>query len=87
MDGERSDGAAIRHDRAIIAAAAAALRTTTITDQHAGLTHPVRSFHVALLLDELARHAATLPPTVRTVITEQCQVISQLADSGGCSSS
>jgi hypothetical protein len=71
------DAATARADASVIREAAARLRSATIRDQHAGLTHPVRAFHLALILDELAVHVRTLPDEVRRVALDACQVITR----------
>jgi hypothetical protein len=62
-------------DREIIREAAAAVRHTAAQDQYRGEEQPTAGFAMALLLDELALHATSLPDALRTAVADHCRTI------------
>jgi hypothetical protein len=65
----------IRADRAVIEKTAADLRHRAIFAGYAGLSGQHFAFALALILDELARHARGVPDEARGTVVRACRLI------------
>ena len=65
----------LRADRDVLDRAAARLRSDAIRAGYAGLQHQHIAFALALILDELARHLASLDRAVRWQAVQSCRVL------------
>ena len=66
---------AARADREVIRAAAAAIRHIAAQDQYRNGQYPTAAFNMALVLDELALHATSLPDDLRAAVAAACRRI------------